>query len=175
MNQKRTKAPDVEFIKELIKQIGEIQQADMDNVSLFGTSIGTLMIFRLLIEVRMPTPFKNAFALSMEICVDQYHDGSFYTTSNSNNNIYNKRIVPGTIGPDVFYFHGTDDTLVPYDGGRNKNLRLTFLGAQRTAFLLGVEPYSKCPFSNHQSQQRIQILGYHISVDAVIRDKIFKT
>ena len=30
--------------------------------------------------------------------------------------------------------------------------------------------YSKCPFSNHQSQQQIQILGYHISVDAVIRD-----
>ena len=26
-----------------------------------------------------------------------------------------------------------------------------------------------------QSQQRIQILGYHISVDAVIRDKISKT
>ena len=39
----------------------------------------------------------------------------------------------------------------------------------------GVEPYSKCPFSNHQSQQRIQILGYHISVVAVIRDNIFNT
>ena len=39
----------------------------------------------------------------------------------------------------------------------------------------GVEPYSKCPFSNHQSQQRIQILGYLISEDAVIRDKIFNT
>ena len=38
-----------------------------------------------------------------------------------------------------------------------------------------VEPYSKCPFSNHQSQQQIQILGYHISVDTVIRDKIFNT
>ena len=35
-----------------------------------------------------------------------------------------------------------------------------------------VEPYSKCPFSNNQSQQRIQILGYHISVDAVIREDI---
>ena len=41
--------------------------------------------------------------------------------------------------------------------------------------MVGVEPYSKCPFSNHQSQQRIQILGYHISVDAVIRDEIFNT
>ena len=37
---------------------------------------------------------------------------------------------------------------------------------------LGVEPYSKCPFSNNQYQQRIQFLGYHISVDAVIRDNI---
>ena len=37
----------------------------------------------------------------------------------------------------------------------------------------GKEPYSKCPFSNHQSRQRIQIHGYHIYVDAVIRDKIF--
>ena len=33
----------------------------------------------------------------------------------------------------------------------------------------GVEPYNKCPFSNHQSQQRIQILEYHIYVDAVTR------
>ena len=33
------------------------------------------------------------------------------------------------------------------------------------------EPYSKCPFSNHRSQQRLQLLGYYISVDAVIRDK----
>ena len=41
--------------------------------------------------------------------------------------------------------------------------------------IAGVEPYSKCPSSNHQSQQRIQILGYHIFVDAVIRDKIFNT
>ena len=39
-------------------------------------------------------------------------------------------------------------------------------------FLKCVEPYSKCPFSNNQCQQRIQILGYYISVDAVIRDKI---
>ena len=41
--------------------------------------------------------------------------------------------------------------------------------------VVGVEPYSKYPFSKHQSQQRIQILGYHIYVDAVIRDKIFNT
>ena len=40
---------------------------------------------------------------------------------------------------------------------------------------IGLEPYCKCPFSNHQSQQRIQILGYHIFVDALIRDKIFNT
>ena len=39
----------------------------------------------------------------------------------------------------------------------------------------GVEPYGKCPLSNHQSQQGIQIFGYHISIDAVIRDKIFNT
>ena len=37
------------------------------------------------------------------------------------------------------------------------------------AFKGGVEPYSKCPFSNNQSQQRNQITGYNISVDAVIR------
>ena len=39
----------------------------------------------------------------------------------------------------------------------------------------GVEPYSKCPYSNIRSQQRSQISGYHISVDAVIKDKIFNT
>ena len=43
------------------------------------------------------------------------------------------------------------------------------------ALFIGVEPYSKCPYSNHHSHQRIQILGYHISVDAVLKDKIFNT
>ena len=38
-----------------------------------------------------------------------------------------------------------------------------------------MKPYSKCPFSNNQSQQQIQMLWYHNSVDAVIRDKIFHT
>ena len=36
--------------------------------------------------------------------------------------------------------------------------------------LINMEPYSKCPFSINQCQQRIQIMGYHISVDTVIRD-----
>ena len=56
-------------------------------------------------------------------------------------------------------------------GNPNSLIGLIFSNAACT----GVEPYSKCPFSNHQSQQRIQILGYHNSVDAVIRDKIFNT
>ena len=49
----------------------------------------------------------------------------------------------------------------------------SFNALENTYWQRGVEPYSKCSFSNHQSQQRIQIFGYHISVDAVMRDKIF--
>ena len=40
---------------------------------------------------------------------------------------------------------------------------------------IDVEPNSKCPFSNHNSQQRIKILRYHISVDALMRDNKFNT
>lgn len=47
----RTKAPDVDFMLELLKQVAEIQQADMDDVTIVGTSNGAGLITRMLIEI----------------------------------------------------------------------------------------------------------------------------
>lgn len=133
----KTKAPDTDYIKELIKKIGEIQQADMDDVTIVGTSNGAGMIYRLLIEVEAPRPFKTVIPMVSNMVENQYRDGSFYTTSDPNNledNNYDQAIVPGSPGPAIFYFHGTNDRTVPYDEGRS--LGLNFLGAQKTTFVL---------------------------------------
>merc|ERR1712142_579586 len=50
----KSKAPDVEFIKALIEEIAEIQQADMNAVNIIGTSNGAAMITRLLVELKNP-------------------------------------------------------------------------------------------------------------------------
>ena len=132
-----SKAPDVDFMIELLKKVAEIQQADMDDVTLFGTSNGAGYIYRLLIETRNARPFKRVIPTVSCMAFQQNHDDSFWTPANQDNtgeNIYDQAIVPDSPGPEVIYLHGTADRAVPYEEGQS--LGLTFLGAQKTAFLL---------------------------------------
>jgi len=133
----KTKAPDTDYVKEVIRQIGEIQQADMDDVTIFGTSNGAGMIYRLLIEVEAPRPFHKVIPAVSTMTDNQYRDGTFYTPSNQNNtddNVYDQAIVPGKPGPEVHYFHGTADRTVPYEAG--KSLGVNFIGAQEATYAL---------------------------------------
>ena len=132
----RTKAPDVDFMLELLKQVAEIQQADMDDVTIVGTSNGAGLITRMLIEIPNPRPFKRVMPMVSHLVEQEYHDESFWKPSDQNNlgdNIYDEAIVPDSPGPEIIYFHGTGDKTVPYDGGLS--LGVTFLGAQRSTFL----------------------------------------
>merc|ERR1719348_14410 len=132
----RTKAPDVDFMVELIARIGEIEQADMEDVTVIGTSNGAGLITRMLIEIPNPRPFKRVMPMVSHLVENEYHDNSFWTPSDQNNlgdNVYDQVIVPDSPGPEILYFHGTGDKTVPYDGGHS--LGVTFLGAQRSTFL----------------------------------------
>jgi len=133
----KTKAPDTDYVQEVIRQVGEIQQADMDDVTIFGTSNGAGMIYRLLIEVAAPRPFHKVIPTVSTMAEDQYRGGIFYTPSNQNNtgdNVYDQAIVPGKPGPEIHYFHGTADRTVPYEAGTS--LGVNFIGAQEATYAL---------------------------------------
>ena len=130
-----TKAPDVAFMDELIKKVAEIQQADMDDVTIIGTSNGAGQISRMLIEMKNPRPFKRVIPMVSCMAQRQYHDGSFWMPSNDDNGAettFDQAVIPDSPGPEIIYFHGTDDKTIPYEGGQS--LGLTFTGAQATAY-----------------------------------------
>lgn len=131
-----SKAPDVNFIDSLIKEISKIEQADMDAVNIVGTSNGAGMIMRLLIELKNPRPFKRVIPLVSHMLQDQYHDGDFWMPTNDDNgaiNNFDQKVTPDSPGPEILYYHGTADGAVPYEGGRGV-LGMMFLGAQATTF-----------------------------------------
>jgi len=133
----RTKAPDVDFISKLLDQIAEIEQADLNEITIVGTSNGAGLTWRLLAEVENPRGFKRAIPMVSHFCDQQYHAGQFWTPSDQNNlgdNDYDIPIVPASPGPEILYFHGTEDRTIPYEGG--DSLGVHFIGAQKTTFLI---------------------------------------
>ena len=132
----KTKAPDVEFMEKLIGEIAQIQQADMDDVNVVGTSNGAGMISRMLIEMDNPKSFiKRVIPMVSHLTTNQYHDDSFWMPSNDDNgevNNFDQKVVPDSPAPEIIYFHGTEDKTIPYWGG--KSLGLTFLGSQETTY-----------------------------------------
>ncbi|MAT10817.1 MAG: hypothetical protein CMM02_07395 [Rhodopirellula sp.] len=126
-----SEAPDVRFIEEIIEYLRTRERnADMDNVTLIGSSNGSGMIHRLLIEVDRK-PFHKAVCLVASMIEKQYRDGSFWVSSQEGQNLYDKKKQP-TRGVKVIYFHGTNDRVVPYYGGSRGDV--PHVSAQETAF-----------------------------------------
>ena len=127
----RSEAPDVAFLTAVIDQvIKKHPQADPNNVAIIGSSNGSGMINRLLIEVDQK-PFQKVVCLVASMVEKQYHDGRFWVSSQPGRNLYDVPKKP-TPGPEVLYFHGTEDRVVPYYGGRRG--RIPHVSAQDTAY-----------------------------------------
>eukprot|EP00092_Neocalanus_flemingeri_P007216 GFUD01007795.1.p1 GENE.GFUD01007795.1~~GFUD01007795.1.p1 ORF type:complete len:345 (+),score=73.96 GFUD01007795.1:444-1478(+) len=132
-----SKADDVEFLQRLIKKVGEdIPEADIDNVTIVGTSNGAGMIYRLLMETKNPRPFKRVIPLVSSLINIQYHDDSFWMSDN-NTKLWNIPTVPDSPGPQILHIHGTADGTVPYFGGGGNFLgeEVDFLDAQYSDFV----------------------------------------
>ncbi len=126
-----SEAPDVKFIEEIITYLKtRNRNADVDNITLIGSSNGSGLIHRLLIEMDRK-PFHKAVCLVASMIEKQYHSGKFWVSSEDGKNLYDLEKRP-TRGPTVLYFHGTDDRVVPYRGGNRGNV--PHVSAQDTAF-----------------------------------------
>ena len=126
-----SEAPDVAFIQEIIEYLRTRERdADMDNVTIIGSSNGSGLIHRLLIEIDRK-PFDKAICLVASMIEKQYHHGSFWVSSEEGENLYDQEKRP-TRGAKVVYFHGTADRVVPYYGGKRGNV--AHVSAQQTAY-----------------------------------------
>ena len=111
-----SKAPDVDFFKRLLKKIeDQVPSANLEDVSLIGFSNGSGFIHRLLIEIKSPFSRRN-FLLGSSLIEQQYHDGTFWKPSSNTDN-YDTKVEPKP-GRMLAYFHGTNDRIVPYQGGK---------------------------------------------------------
>ena len=126
-----SEAPDVEFLEEIIEHLRtRVMDADLQNVTIIGSSNGSGLVHRLLIEMERK-PFQKAVCLVASMVEEQYHDSAFWVSSQKEKNLYDQQVKP-TRGPKVLYFHGTDDRVVPYQGGNRGNV--PHLSAQDTAY-----------------------------------------
>ena len=128
----RSQAPDVMFVSELIARVGKLYpRADLQNVTVIGSSNGSGLIHRLMIELDNK-PFQRAILLSASLVVEQFHDGGFWKPSKSTED-YDTRHKPTPVG-EMIYFHGSNDRVVPYAGGLRQG-KHEHLSAQQTAFV----------------------------------------
>jgi len=130
----KTTAPDVEFIVDLIEAIRVgIPSADMDDVTIIGSSMGGGMVQRLLIEVPAPLPFHRVVPIYGMLNTNQYHDGMFWMSSDEETLPYDVPVKPANPGPEFIYFHGDQDKVVTYLGGPGIASNI-FLGAQNAVY-----------------------------------------
>jgi len=136
----KSRADDVSFILDLITKIGtDIPAADMNDVSIIGSSNGAALTYRLLIETGMDRPFHRAFPMVSSLIGPQYNTDTFWAANYGETNEYNIAMVPQFKDDFVYaHFHGTEDGAIKYEG---KNPGPAFLGnaevisAQRTDYL----------------------------------------
>lgn len=126
-----TNAPDIEFFRELIAQVGQrYSYADMEDVSLIGSSNGAAYIYRIMIEVDNDL-FTNAVPMVSSLLETQYNKDSFWKPSGDTDD-YDTTADP-VGGRNILYLHGTDDRVVPFDGGLRG--KFEHLSAPETAFI----------------------------------------
>ena len=124
-----SKAPDVEFIRELIALLKTYDNVDAGRISIYGSSNGAGMTNRLLIELDGNT-FQRAACRVSQMITKMHHDGSFWFNA-SGNNTYDQQITPVNTRR-IISISGTADTTVPYTGG--SGVGTTFMHCQESIY-----------------------------------------
>ncbi len=126
-----TNAPDIEFFKAVIAELEKrYDYADMDNVSLIGSSNGAAYIYRIMIEVGEDL-FRNAVPMVSSLLEVQYNSDTFWMPSGDTDHYDTEADPVG--GRRILYLHGTEDRVVPFDGGLRG--RFEHLSALETALI----------------------------------------
>lgn len=129
VDNENSKAPDVDFARSLIALVKTYSNVDPSNISIYGSSNGSGMVNRLLIELEADTFHKAAGRVSQMI-TKMYQNGTFRYNSSGTND-YDEVIVP-VAGRKIINICGTSDGAVPYNGG--SGVGTTFMTAQESIY-----------------------------------------
>jgi polyhydroxybutyrate depolymerase len=132
----RSKADDTGFIESIVLKIASYENVQKDNFSIMGASNGAALVNQMLIESKLPN-IRNYISGVSPLNVWQ-HDGEQFKAKGTDNN-YRKPTKPMT-GKRLMNISGTNDELVPYDGGVSKHIpakdgKLGFLPAEESTYL----------------------------------------
>lgn len=126
-----TKAPDVDYIRQIINYISFYDNVDTQRITIIGSSNGGGLLHRLMIELEDGL-FHQGIALVNNMITNQY-DGVNFRYDPSRNMEYNTPIVPST-NRRLLTICGELDTTVPYNGGIGI-LNNYFFSAQESTYI----------------------------------------
>ena len=132
----RSKADDHTFIEAIVEKLAACENVQPDHFTIMGNSNGAALANQLAIESRLPN-IRNYVTAVSPLNVLQ-HDGRNFKAK-GNDNSYEAVATPRT-GARIMNISGTEDPLIPYDGGPSpaipaKNGKLGFVAAEESIFL----------------------------------------
>ncbi len=132
----RSKADDVRFIESIVEELAEYDNVSPNEFTIMGSSNGAALVNQLAIESQLPN-VRNYISGVSPLNAWQY-DGKQFKVKGEDNN-YHTAAVPMT-GKRLLNISGTDDKLVPYEGGLSKAIpakdgKLAFVHAEESTFL----------------------------------------
>jgi polyhydroxybutyrate depolymerase len=126
-----TKADDISFLDAIISQLKSYSNVDTQKITLFGVSNGAGLVLKAIIELPEDR-FNHAIHLVTQLTTDQYRDGKFWYNEYPSDEYIIKKTLPNRA--KIISFHGTNDTVIPYDGGTVTWLNRTFYDAHESIF-----------------------------------------
>jgi poly(3-hydroxybutyrate) depolymerase len=132
----RSKANDLAFVEAIIKNLQEYDNVQQSNFSIMGNSNGAALVNQIAIETRM-TCIRNYISAVSPLNTYQY-DGQHFKFRGEDNN-YVEKATP-LKGIRLLNISGTQDALVPYEGGESKRIpakdgKLAFVAAEESTFI----------------------------------------
>jgi polyhydroxybutyrate depolymerase len=132
----RSKADDRKFIEAIVEKIAACDNVQPDQFTIMGISNGAALANQLAIECRLPNIRNYVTAVSPLNMLQ--HDGRNFKARGDDNN-YQTTVTPRS-GVRLMNISGTEDNLIPYDGGPSrvipaKNGKLGFVAAEESTFL----------------------------------------
>ena len=109
-----SKAPDVDFIREIIQHLKLYSNVDGSRITIIGSSNGGALVNRLMIELEENT-FHQGVGIVSNMITNMF-DGISFRYDTSESMLYDEIITP-TVGRRMLTICGEEDATVPYYGG----------------------------------------------------------
>ncbi|WDE99017.1 hypothetical protein PQO03_14360 [Lentisphaera profundi] len=132
----RAKSNDLAFVESIIKELQKYDNVDATKFSIMGNSNGAALVNQIAIETQM-TCIKNYISAVSPLNGYQYDGKNFKKCGHNNNYI---EVANPLKGIRLLNISGTQDGLVPYEGGDSKRIpakdgKLPFVAAEESIFI----------------------------------------